>query len=350
MHQGKVLTEPLGNGPGRMLAIAQAYTTIDDKLFENTQLEEVHKQAKQTLQNNYVIGPLEQYMLYHKKISYIDLRELFQDAIIVFMPSLSVVDFEEAIKLTEDEFAAKIFPKVPRKVGVDITSIFSEMGTRLKNMLARLDIKEEFAKGDYNFRDRDIFFIPIAPVLSIVEYDGFTLRNIFGENLQINSVQRNIKQEVNDILRMKGKKLMGSTVLEGNYESVFYWYLPSFIDHQTAIRFFRSNEMTITEYKEKVPLYTRYNRILISRMYSRIIDLIPDTTILYPYLCKTSPLFDILKRAGKNSQRSLYEVSIMENETNPGIAEASKSALRKLKQFIVYEQLGSVNSLSFEDI
>ena len=90
MHQGRVLTDPMGNGPGRMLGLASAYVTIsEDKTFEkNPELLPVHKEAKATLENNFVMGPLEQYILYHNAISYLDdyLRDLFRDSIVIFVP------------------------------------------------------------------------------------------------------------------------------------------------------------------------------------------------------------------------------------------------------------------------
>ncbi len=353
MHQGRVLTDPMGNGPGRMLGLASAYVTIsEDKTFEkNPELLPVHKEAKATLENNFVMGPLEQYILYHNAISYLDdyLRDLFRDSIVIFVPSLTATSYEEKRIIGSDEFKTELMPYSSNRIGADITSLFSVIGAKLRDMCTQLqiDYERDLSSGDFRPEEasKNLLFIPVAPFLSVVSFDGLTIRNIFGENIELNDDTYNIREQVNAVMDQKGKITMGSTVLEGITEAPFYWYLPSFIDKDAAARFYRKHDMTFSEYKSQVSLYTRYNRLLISEMYAHLISLLPEETEVVPFLCKTSPLTDILHRAARKNNRLLYDLNIMDNVKEPIMGEASLGAINILRQYIIHQRVGQRKTL-----
>ncbi len=344
MSQNRIFSDPMNNGPGRILSVALALASMDDIEKEIPKdLEEIHEQAKTTLDNNIVMGGLEQYMIYHALINEEKpfLEDLFQDGLPIFVPSLTTDVVYEYDKISEYEFQLKEKLQPGKKWGVDITSNHSHFGWKLLSHHQDLELRvlEEREKGNYPDANpgRSIIYIPIAPILTFVEYQENTLVNILRED---------IVQRVNESMDKKDKDLMGSTILTRDFEKPFYEYRPSFYDSDKALKVMRDRGHILQDDKKLLQRHTRYNRIVTSFMYSSILETIPDDlwsgseNKIYVFSTVTSPLYDIMQRAAKRAGKRIHPARIMRNTTFPTMAEAEDSALNILKGYQMDVLLG----------
>ncbi len=368
MHQGKILSRPNENGPGRILGLAQAFTDIPDTLIPRD-LMDIHENARKTINNNYVMGPLEQYILYHWSIAQIEdfLKDLLRDSITIFVPSLSVdmpfVGYK-SVEDSEDEFAIDEPIVAGMRLGLGITSNMSYFGGKLVESnralegVVEAELKEAGIKNTALAKEniKRIVYIPIAPILSVVCDDGNTIRNIFGDYLDfadcdttllenvfgnclaIKNGSVNIVESVSNLMISKHKEPMGSTIRTEGFENPFYYFMPSFFDADLAQRIVKRKPDTDPSYfREELLRHTRYTRFITAQMYAKLMSYLPSGKEVYLFIAKSSKLYDIAEMAVRPNGLEIHDVKIMRNKTFPLLAEAEASAFRILRGYLTEE-------------
>jgi hypothetical protein len=341
MHQGKRFSNPFGNGPGRILYCIRPFgePNIPDNLLH------IHQKAATTAENRRVTGQIEQYNYYHELIVQ-ELPALMQelsDAIAVFVPTLTV---DLPVYWNEERYTLPVIKDRPVpsiKRGVDITSNYSYVGREILEMHKRI-IQYVSMQDTGSYPDsqpgKKLIYIPVAPVLTLVHYDGNTLRNMLED----------IVEDVSGMMSHRDKELMGSTALTNGFEKPFYEYMASFYDADRALMAFHVPDlMTKTQYRKELLDHTRYNRIVTAHMYGKIMSLIPEREI-YAYIAKTSPLHSILEYAAKSAGKEFHEVTIMRNTKLPALGEAEKSPFGILENYLITKLLGRRAQLVMKDL